>query len=259
MRAGLIFCVCVICMAALLPAACAAADLPVLNSSDYSTKDNPVQITALKDHLAYIGEAQQARMNGVIRYIDTISNGTGSIGLRIIEQNYMATVSSVPLMFTGSEVEVARNTLQDQSRKFSDETLAKMNAFNGNSEGLKSSINSSLSAFDDSLASVPAPLWLAQESARVIVFNDSSQERRLMLARLGAAGVNTTQAQQISAEIDAKFPDVKAAITSGKKGAIQEVNRAIWGLSQQFRAVVGKYQDSLKIQAAVSSILAIPD
>jgi len=260
MRTGLIVCVCVIIsIAALLPATCAAADLRMLNSSDYAPQDNLVQIAAIKTHVAYVGEAQQARMDGVIRYIDAISNGTGSFGLRMIKQNYMATVSSVPLMFTASEVAVARNTLKDQSRKFSDETLAKMNAFNGSPERLKSSINSSLSAFDDSLASVPAPLWLAQGSARVLVFNDSSRERGHMLAQLSAAGVDITQARQISAEIDAKFPDVQAAIAGGKKGSIQEVNRAIWGLTQQFRAVVGEYQDSLKIQAAVSSILAIPD
>jgi hypothetical protein len=258
MRAGLIFCICISCVSAFLSATCTAADLPMPDSSDYSTKDNPVQIGALKTHVAYVGETQQARMDGVIRYIDTISNGTGSVGLRMIEQNYMATVSSVPLMFTESEIEVSRITLKDLSRKFSDETIAKMNTFKGSPEGLRSSINKSLSAFDDALAAVPGPFWLAQNSARIIVFNSSSLERQLLLARLGAAGVDTTQAQQISADIDAKFPDLQAAIAGGKKGAIQEVNRAIWGLSQQFRSVVEDYQKNLKIQAAAFSISAIP-
>jgi hypothetical protein len=228
------------------------------NSSDYSVKDDPLQLTLLKSHTAYVGEAQQARMDGVIRYIDTISNGTGSVGLRMIEQNYMATVSSVPLMFTNSEIEVARITLKDLSRKFSDETIAKMNTFKGRPEGLKTSIDRSVSAFDDSLTAVPDRLWLAQESARVIVFNSSSLERQILLARLGAGGEDTTQAQQISTDIDAKFPDLQAAIAGGKKGAIQEVNRAIWGLSQQFRSVVEDYQKNLKIQAAAFSISAIP-
>jgi hypothetical protein len=249
---------CALLAAVLLVPFAHATDVTTVPNSSDSSFDNLAQVMALKTHVAYVGEAQQARMDGVIRYIDAISNGTGSFGLRMIEQNYMATVSSVPLMFTASEVGDARGTLQDLSQKFSDETMAKMNAFNGSREGLESSINRSLSAFDDSLASVPGPLWLAQDSARLIVFNDSSRQRGLVLAWMGAAGVDTTKAQQISGMIDAKFPDVKAAIASGQKGAIQEVNRAIWDLSQQFRAAIEEYQNSLKAQAAAASILAIP-
>ena len=41
-------------------------------------QDKAEIISPLKMHIAYIGKTQQARMDGVITYIDSISGGTGT-------------------------------------------------------------------------------------------------------------------------------------------------------------------------------------
>ena len=49
---------------------------PVPVSKDTLAQDNPELIGPLKTHVAYVGQTQDARMDGVIDYIDTISDGT---------------------------------------------------------------------------------------------------------------------------------------------------------------------------------------
>jgi hypothetical protein len=46
-------------------------------SQSYVIQDSAELISLLKMHIAYVGKTQQARMDGVIMYIDRISGGTG--------------------------------------------------------------------------------------------------------------------------------------------------------------------------------------
>ena len=104
-------------------------------------KDNPELISVLKTHTAYVGVMQQARMDGVIAYIDRISDGAGTTNLRWIQDDYLTAASSIPLLYTSDEITAAREEMRAQSIRFSDETNTQMAAFNGNDADLRASTN----------------------------------------------------------------------------------------------------------------------
>ena len=88
----------------------ALADLPagvttIPVSTDPLAQDNPELISCLKTHVAYVSQTQDARMEGVISYIDTISNGQGSGNLRDIREDYLTVASSIPLMQTADDID----------------------------------------------------------------------------------------------------------------------------------------------------------
>lgn len=81
----------------------------------YTNQDSAELISPLKIHIAYVGKTQQARMDGVINYIDKISGGTGTAGLRQIQEDYLTSAFPVPVMRTVEEITEAREEMRHQS------------------------------------------------------------------------------------------------------------------------------------------------
>ena len=166
-------------------------------------QDNAELLSSLKTHVAYIGRLQQARMDGVIQYIDQISGGTGSAHLQQIQEDYLIAAFSIPVMRTVDEINAARDEMRQQSILFADETNVQMSMFNGTTDEMRANANSNMQTIEDSFNSVMYSSWLASETTRLMVFNQSSERRTAILDKLSAQGIDTSQARNLSERIDA--------------------------------------------------------
>src|SRR5512145_150590 len=124
---------------------------------------------------------QDARMQGVISYVDSISDGQGSGNLRDIRQDYLTVASSIPVMQAADDIEEARVELQRQSRLFSEETKTQIVYFNGSTDTLRVQATASVQIMEDSVTSLRESLWLAKDTARLTVFNKEADERAAVI------------------------------------------------------------------------------
>jgi hypothetical protein len=241
------------------PALCAvSAEVTTLPpSKDTLAQDNPEMIAALKIHVAYVGQSQDARMSGVISYIDRISGNTGSGTLREIHDDYLAVASLLPVMQTADDIAEARRELQHQSRLFAEETRVQLIFFNGTTGNLREAISVSEQAAEGSLMNLKDSLWLSHESARMTTFNRESQKRAVILKSLSDDGVDVSMAQDISEQIDAQRTDIQKAISARSLNGLKATNAALKSLNREFRATIGEYQTRLRIETKRSAILAM--
>jgi hypothetical protein len=235
-----------------------SADTTIIpQSRDTLAQDNPEFIRALKTHVAYVGQAQDARMDGVITYIDTISDGTGSGTLREIQEDYMAVASSIPVMQTADDIAGARAELQRQSRLFAEETKAQLVLFNGSTDTMRETASASMQSVEDSFTSLKNSLWLANETARLTVFNRESGQRAAVIRSLTKQGVDVTRASNISQQIDARRSDLEKALTDKSVRALVATNNGVRALNREFRTTVDGYQQELQIERKRTAILAM--
>ena len=236
--------------------AAVAEDVTVPKSSDALAKDNPEMLASLKTHIAYVSQGQDARMGEVIGYIDVISNGEGSADLRGIREDYLAVASSVPMMQTADDIEEARIELQRQSRLFSEETKAKVVHYNGNFTTMRSQASAAVQALESSITSMQDYLWLAKESARLTIFNRDAKERASVMRSLSKQGVDISQAQKISEQIDAQRSSLQDALTKKSITALKASNSGLKTLNKEFRTTIGGYRSDLSIEMKRTAILA---
>jgi hypothetical protein len=241
----------------LVTAACALDPIDIPASKDPLDRDRPENIAALKTHIAYVGSSQEARMDGVIAYINNISGNAGIENLQQIRDDYLSAAASIPVMQTADQINGLRDDMCTRTRQFSDETKAQMILFNGTPEGIKQAADASVNAFDLSLNGMTNPLWLSRESARVTIFGRESQERNFTLRSLSDKGMDISQAQEISDQIDAKRSDIEAALRNQQGEAMTQANTAIKGLNQQYRNTISGYRTTLAIQMNSAAIMAM--
>ena len=227
------------------------------SSSDPLYRDRPENIAALKTHIAYVGESQEARMDGVIAYVSNISGSAGIGRLQQIRDDYLAAAATIPVMQTSDQINALRDDMCSQTKLFAEETMTQIVLFNGTSEGMRETTGASMNAFEISFNSMTNPLWLSRDSARIVAFNRESEERNFTLRSLSEKGIDITLARQISDQIDAKRSDVEAALRNNQDGAILKVNTGIKSLNQQFRNTVSDYRTNLEIQMKGAAILAM--
>jgi hypothetical protein len=220
-------------------------------------KDNPELISMLKSHTAYVGVMQQARMDGVIAYIDRISNGAGSINLRWIQDDYLTAASSIPLLYTSDEITAAREEMRAQSIRFSDETKAQIAAFNGNDAELRVSTNETEADAETSFVRMPDSIWLEKGSARLAAFNTSAEKRENLLFTLTRQGVDITEAKQLSDQIDARRTDLQDIVVNKKNSAVLSLNGVISKLNNQFRSSVDDALKNHEIQLKAAALMAM--
>ena len=230
-----------------------------LNSQNYLAKDDPQIIAALKSHIVYIAESQQARMNGVIRYAGTISNSSGVEELRWIQEDYLTAASSIPLMYTSDQINAARLDMQDQSVRFSDETANQLVVFNGNADSMRAFINDSMKGFDDSFNDPNHTQWLTTARARLTVFNESANDRNATLFALKAQGVDVNRAEKISDEINAEHTELMSVLMHKGDVTIEQVNSKIRVLNQDFRNAIRDYRANMQVQVQFAAIQAIKE
>jgi hypothetical protein len=261
-KAVLIAGLCVVLLSLISPWVSASVDiasLPACNTyiTDNSPNLTPDLVPALKIHAAFLGQSQEARMDGVIAYIGNISSGTGTSTLQDIENDYLAVASSIPLMTTDDEISSARNEMREQTQLFSDETNARLGLYNGSTIEMRASIDSYELAADASFRNINASLWLARDSARLVQFDAESEQRAQFLTSLDRQGVNTSAALNISDQIDAQRSAVQEALSNNSVEALMTANAGIQVLNRQFRAAVAGSQTATAIEAEREALMAM--
>ncbi len=220
-------------------------------------KDSPELISVLKTHTAYVGVMQQARMDGVIAYIDRISDGAGTTNLRWMQDDYLAAASSISLLCTSDEITAAREEMRAQSIRFSDETNIQMASFNGKSADLRASTNATEAIAETNFVRMPGAVWLINGSARLAAFNTSAEKRIAILQTLGRMGADITEASKLSDQIDAKRTELQEVAVNNKNGAVLSLNSGIAKLNDQFRSTVEESQKNREIQLKSAAMLAM--
>jgi len=219
--------------------------------------DQPDVIAALKTHVAYVGEVQDARMDGVILYVNNISDGTGITNLQQIQDDYLVIASSIPLMHGYAEIAKAREDLRVQTQLFSEETKAQMVMFNGSDADMRSCIRSSTDAVDNAFSGMTDSLWLGKDSARLTLFNQASVQRTLLLRSLGKQGIDTTLARNISDQIDAQRFSLQDALTNQSAEVLKSTNTDIKTLTRQFRENVASSRAALAIEMKRDAMMSM--
>ncbi len=226
------------------------------SSQNYLNHDSAELLSPLKMHVAYVGKTQQARMDGVITYIDKISGDTGTAGLRQIQEDYLTAAFAVPVMRTVEEVTEAREEMRYQSILFVDETNVQMAMFNGSTSEMRSSAEASLHPVENSFNSLKYSSWLTSQNTRFMVFNQSSERRTAILDDLSLQGMDVTYPKTLSSQIDAQHAELENALLQNKDGRLLSINSGLRLLKQQFQTTVVGYQMDLQAQlkAADSTI-----
>ena len=240
-----------------VPLASAATEiipLPVQQQQNLSPQDNPALISALKAHAAELAGFQKARMDGVISYITNISGGSGGVDLQMIEEDYLATATSIPLMGTVDEIDAARSNMGDLTRQFSEETKAQMQIFNGSTEDMRSSINDSIASVGESVDGVKGYAWLAGDAARLQVFDLAVMKQNELLASLSSRGIDVSAAQSVADQIAAQRTVLVDALKNHDDAALTTTNAVIKSLNQQFRNDIATYRAKLEIQMTVAAL-----
>jgi hypothetical protein len=248
----------VFALAVTAPVACAIGDTTyVPPSTGPLDKDSPEVISVLKTHTAYVGVMQQARMNGVIAYVDRISDGAGTTNLRWIQDDYLAAASSVSLLYTSDEITAAREEMRAQSIRFLDETNTQMAAFNGNDADLKASTKATEVDAETTFVRLPGSVWLIKGSARLAAFNTSAEKRTAIILTLARMGADITEARNLSDQIDAKRTELQEVVVRNKNGAVLSLNSGIAKLNSQFRTTVDESLENHEIQLKSAAMLAM--
>ena len=240
-----------------IPLASAATEiipLPVQQQQNLSPQDNPALIGALKAHAAELAGYQKARMDGVISYITNISGGSGGVDLQMIEEDYLATATSIPLMGTVDEIDAARSNMGDLTRQFSEETKTQMQIFNGSTEDMRSSINDSIASVGESVDGVKGYAWLAGDAARLQVFDLAVMNQNELLASLSSRGIDVSAAQSVADQIAAQRTVLVDALKNHDDAALKTTNAVIKSLNQQFRNDIATYRAKLEIQMTVAAL-----
>jgi hypothetical protein len=211
-------------------------------------QDSAELISPLKMHIAYVGKTQQARMDGVISYIDSISGGTGTAGLRQIQEDYLMAAFPVPVMRTVEEITEARGEMRHQSILFVDETNAQLAMFNGSYADMQTSAEASLHPVEESYNCLKYSSWLASQTTRFMVFNESSDRRTAILDDLSLHGMDVTYPKSLSTQIDEQHAELENALLQNQDGASISINSGLRLLKQQFRITVVGYQMELQAQ-----------
>ena len=250
---------CLLCaISVIAPIANAISDDTVLSGSQNTIiQDNAELLSSLKVHVAYIGKIQQARMDGVIQYINQISDGTGSAYLQQIEEDYLVAAFSIPVMRTVDEINMARDEMRQQSILFADETNAQMVMFNGTTDEMRANANSNMHTVEETFNSIMYSSWLASETTRLMVFNQSYERRTATLEALSVQGLDISEAQNLSDQIDAQHLELEDALLQNRDGALQSITSGLKQLNQQFRNIIEGYQTNALIQMKTADIMSM--
>ena len=186
--------------------------------------------------------------------ITNISGGSGGVDLQMIEEDYLATATSIPLMGTVDEIYAARSNMGDLTGQFSEETKAQMQIFNGSTEDMRSSINDSIASVGESVDGVKGYAWRPANAARLQVFDLAVMKQNELLASLSSRGIDVSAAQSVADQIAAQRTVLVDALKNHDDAALTTTNAVIKSLNQQFRNDIATYRAKLEIQMTVAAL-----
>ena len=218
-------------------------------------KDNPELISVLKTHTAYVGVMQQARMNGVIAYIDRISDGAGTTNLRWIQDDYLAAASSISLLYTSDEITAAREEMRAQSIRFSDETKTQMAAFNGNDADLRVSTNATEADAETTFVRMPDSIMAEKRQRTTGSLQHQRRETCGSPSTLlrGRVWISLKPVNFPTRSMPSE-PSCRIVVVKNKNGAVLSLNSGIAKLNSQFRTTVDESLKNREIQLKAAAI-----
>lgn len=220
-------------------------------------RDDAEVLSSLKMHAAYVGKMQQVRMDGVIQYIDRISEGTGSAHLQQIQEDYLMAAFSIPIMRTVTEINTAREEMRQQSILFADETNNQIMMFNGTTDEMRANANSNMQIVEGTFNSIMYSSWLSSETTRLTVFNESAERRTAALDTLSAQGLDISHARNLSDQIDIQHSELEDALLQNRDGALLSITSGLKQLNQQFRNTIDGYQTSALVQMKTADMMSM--
>ena len=253
------FCFCLLCLIPVIaPDASASADSPSLpGGQNIIIQDNAELLSSLKTHAAYISKTQEARMDGVIQYIDRISGGMGSARLYQIQEDYLIAALSIPVLSTINEINTAREEMRHQSILFADETNAKLVMFNGTTDEMRANANANTLNIERTFNGIMYSSWLASDTTRLTLFNRSNERRTATLNMLSSQGLDVSEAQDLSDKIDAQHAELEDALLQNRDEALLSITSGLKNLNQQFRNNIEVYQTNAQIQMKTTEIMSM--
>ena len=253
------FCLCLLYLIPVIaPVASASPDPAALpGSQNIIIQDNAELLSSLKMHAAYIGKTQEARMDGVIQYIERISGGMCSARLYQIQEDYLIAALSIPVLRSADEINTAREEMRHQSILFADETNAKLVMFNGTTDEMRVNANASMRVIEESFNGIMYSSWLSSEATRLTLFNESYKRRTATLEMLSSNGLDVSEARNLSDQIVAQHAELEDALLQNRDGASVSITSGLKQLNQQFRNLVEGYQTDAQIQMKKTEIMSM--
>jgi hypothetical protein len=132
-----------------------------------------------------------------------------------------------------------------------------MMTWNGNKSIMRNYSRAATGIAEKTLARDNYTPWLANESARLTLFNRESTSRSYTIRSLGKLGINTTVARNISEQIDAQRPALCQALIGKSSSALQAVNDDIRTLNRGFREHVAAVRAAREIELKRDAMMAM--
>jgi hypothetical protein len=215
--------------------------IPFAGAADagLSWSNNPEHITAMKAYVAYVSDDYQAKMNGAITYIGTISGPAGTGDLTGAEQQFITTAVSVQSMTDNVSIDAALTQMKGEVTTFHTDAANDMKAYNGSESALHESVNASVTADQATIQTLDTAWWTARETSRLDEFTHNDAIRHGALANLTAKGIDVSQAQAAETQIDGLQPSLKSALDARDEKALESVNDQLGTLDRQFWVAIG--------------------
>jgi hypothetical protein len=242
----------------IVPVASESPDSTAISGSqNILIQDNAELLSSLKTHAAYISKTQEARMDGVIQYIERISGGIGSARLYQIQEDYLIAALSIPALRTVNEINAAREEMRHQSILFADETNAKLVMFNGTNDEMRANANANTLVIEGTFNSIMYSSWLASDTTRLTLFNRSSERRIATLDMLSSQGLDVSEVQNLSDQIDAQHAELEYALLQNRDEALLSITSGLKNLNQQFRNTIEVYETNAMIKMQKTEIMSM--
>jgi hypothetical protein len=146
-------------------------------SPGQSWADNPEHLAAMQAYAVYSGELYKAKMDGAIQYIGTLNGSVSSGSLQTDEQQFLATVASVPSMTTNDAVMQALATMKNQIAQFRTDLKTALAANNGTETALQTSVSNAVNADQVTIQNLNTAYWTVnQDSMNSAIMMVAGQE-----------------------------------------------------------------------------------
>ena len=225
---GLLVGVCMISLIVLAISAVSAQD------AGQPWTDNPEHIAAMQAYVAYSGELFRAKMGGAIQYVGGLNGSVDTGSLQSDEQQFLATVSSVPSMTSADAITQAMQTMKTQIAQFRTDLKTALSAGNGSETALKAAVDNAVQADQTTIGNLDTAYWTARETSRLDEFTYNDARRTGILANLTAKGIDDTQAQAIETQIQGVEPGLKSGFDARNEARLEAANNQLVSLTQQF-------------------------
>jgi len=220
--------ICIIMLAALAISPAGAAE------SGPSWASSPEHIAALQAYAAYSGELYKAKMDGAIRYIGSLNGSAGTTGLGSDEQQFLATVASVPSMTTNDAVMQALGSMKSEIAMFRSDLGTAMTTDKGSAPALRAAINASVSADQATIQNLETAYWTLREKSRLDEFSYNDGRRTGLISNLSARGASVIPAQDTENRIRQLQSELQAGFSTRNESGLKDANDQLDALNAQF-------------------------